>query len=30
VTSESRGHGTHTIAVVWQDRLKALLEETKK
>jgi homoserine O-acetyltransferase len=27
-SDRTRGHGTHTLAVVWKDRLRALLAET--
>ncbi|PYS72877.1 MAG: hypothetical protein DMF69_06405 [Acidobacteria bacterium] len=30
ITSETRGHGTHTIAAIWQSYLKELLEMTAK
>ena len=30
ITSETRGHGTHTIAAIWQGYLKELLEMTGK
>lgn len=29
ITDETRGHGTHSIAEVWQEHLAALLEETE-
>src|SRR5438445_8262282 len=28
ITDQTRGHGTHTIAAIWQGYLKALLEES--
>ena len=30
ITEQTRGHGTHTIASIWQGYLKELLELTKK
>ena len=30
ITDETRGHGTHTIASIWQSYLKELLEKTDK
>jgi len=30
ISSETRGHGTHTIAKIWQGYLKELLEESAK
>jgi len=30
ITDETRGHGTHTIATIWQGYLKELLEKTEK
>jgi len=30
ITDQTRGHGTHTIAVIWQNYLKELLEQTEK
>ncbi len=30
ITEETRGHGTHTIAKIWQNYLKELLEESGK
>jgi len=30
ITDETRGHGTHTIASIWQNYLKELLEKTDK
>jgi len=30
ITDETRGHGTHTIASIWQGYLKELLEKTDK
>jgi homoserine O-acetyltransferase len=30
ITDETRGHGTHTIANIWQAYLKELLEKTEK
>jgi len=30
ITDQTRGHGTHTIAVVWKQYLAELLEESKK
>jgi len=29
ITDQTRGHGTHTIASIWQGYLKELLEESK-
>jgi len=29
ITDQTRGHGTHTIASIWQEYLKELLEESK-
>jgi len=29
ITEQTRGHGTHTIASIWQSYLKELLEESK-
>jgi homoserine O-acetyltransferase len=29
ITGETRGHGTHTLAAVWQQYLKELLEESR-
>jgi homoserine O-acetyltransferase len=29
-TEKSRGHGTHTLAAVWKDHLRALLAETEQ
>jgi len=28
ISEETRGHGTHTIAKIWQQHLKELLEES--
>ncbi len=28
ITDQTRGHGTHTLAAVWQQYLKQLLEES--
>ena len=28
ISDQTRGHGTHTIATIWQGYLKELLEET--
>jgi homoserine O-acetyltransferase/O-succinyltransferase len=30
ITAETRGHGTHTIASIWQKHLGELLAETEK
>jgi homoserine O-acetyltransferase len=30
ITDETRGHGTHSIAALWQDHLAALLKETER
>jgi len=30
ITDQTRGHGTHTIASIWQSYLKELLEKTKR
>jgi len=30
ITDETRGHGTHTVAAIWQGYLKELLEKTEK
>ncbi len=30
ITDQTRGHGTHTIAAIWQGYLKELLEQTAK
>jgi homoserine O-acetyltransferase len=30
ITDETRGHGTHTLAAVWQGYLKELLEESER
>ena len=30
ITDQTRGHGTHTIAAIWQDYLKELLEASDK
>ena len=30
ITDQTRGHGTHTIAAIWQGYLKELLEKTAK
>ncbi|MFY9618716.1 MAG: alpha/beta fold hydrolase [Pyrinomonadaceae bacterium] len=30
ITDQTRGHGTHTIASIWQNYLKELLEQTEK
>jgi homoserine O-acetyltransferase len=30
ITDQTRGHGTHTIAAIWQDYLKELLEISEK
>jgi homoserine O-acetyltransferase len=30
ITDQTRGHGTHTIASIWQGYLKELLEQTQK
>jgi len=30
ITAETRGHGTHTLAAVWQSHLKELLEATER
>jgi homoserine O-acetyltransferase len=29
ITEQTRGHGTHTIAKIWQGYLKELLEESQ-
>jgi homoserine O-acetyltransferase len=29
ITEQTRGHGTHTIARIWQGYLKELLEQTQ-
>jgi homoserine O-acetyltransferase len=29
ISDETRGHGTHTIAKIWQGYLKELLDESK-
>jgi homoserine O-acetyltransferase len=29
ITEQTRGHGTHTIARIWQGYLKELLEESQ-
>ena len=28
VSEDTRGHGSHTVAALWQDELEALLERT--
>jgi homoserine O-acetyltransferase len=30
ISEETRGHGTHTIAKLWQGYLKELLDESTK
>jgi homoserine O-acetyltransferase len=30
ISEQTRGHGTHTLAAVWQDRLAELLEESER
>ena len=30
MTSQSRGHGTHTVAAVWQQHLRALLQRSER
>jgi len=30
ITDQTRGHGTHTIAAIWQDHLKELLEVSER
>ncbi|MFX5998995.1 hypothetical protein ABTF05_21680, partial [Acinetobacter baumannii] len=30
ITSETRGHGTHSLPKIWGNYLKELLEETQK
>lgn len=30
ITDETRGHGTHSVAEIWSDHLRALLEATEK
>jgi homoserine O-acetyltransferase len=29
ISDQTRGHGTHTVAAVWQDRLVELLKESE-
>jgi homoserine O-acetyltransferase len=30
ITDQTRGHGTHTVASIWQSHLKVLLENSNR